>query len=604
MILSLLCLVAALAPQAQAPTPSLPFVVSILNETEGDDVVMRFVLSGPPSSYSATREGDDILVRIAAQPLTALSLPAPNDPIRALALGAEPGFTLRLTLAEDRPYEIVRDSSSLRLVFKPRVVAAVTPRPVTPAVLEPIPSPTPTPSRTPNRSEDPAAVDTADLYRRLFPSTDDPTTLGTRRTDIGESENWYSNFTWLGIQMRPWVSVSYVDGKTTQVQTNTVSADTYWVIQPNLGLGFSPHLGADNENARGGQWKINYTPRFRRLADLNLPRLTSHFFDVGLDQPIASLGSIYGNYHFSKGVLETEEIDPGREYGIGLNRVIDTSLERFRRNSFGVGVRFDFVAETRVDINATKTNVSYGNAPEDAGAVIGERAFFDYDTRTLNASLQRGLGESRFLSLLFGVHDTPAQKERKQVEGRGYSYGASVEGDIAALTTGRLLFGYRTQKSPNAGAGGQDYKDITYGAQLLREISEDANIGLGADRKLYLSAYAENGFYVADSLRGDVNTKVPLSVFVRGSVGLQTNSYKASPQTNDGTNLVLRHDKIRFWSVGLARSVTEWAYLRFDYTVERRNSNLDRFDINTRAITFQLGLGFFGKASGQAKPSW
>ena len=39
MILSLLCLVAALAPQAQAPTPSLPFVVSILNETEGDDVV-------------------------------------------------------------------------------------------------------------------------------------------------------------------------------------------------------------------------------------------------------------------------------------------------------------------------------------------------------------------------------------------------------------------------------------------------------------------------------------------------------------------------------------------------------------------------------------
>ncbi len=418
---------------------------------------------------------------------------------------------------------------------------------------------------------------------------------------MGKSENWYSDFLWLGLQARPWVSVSYVDGKTTQVQSNFVTADAYWVIQPNLGLGFSPSFWG----GRGGQWTINYTPRFRRQVDLNLPQLTSHFFDVGLDQPIAATGSIYGNYHFSTGVLETEEIDPGKEYGIGLNRVVDTSLERFHRNSVGLGVRFDFVADTQIDVNVSKTAVRYGNEPGDEAFQTGERAFFDYDSRTLNASLRRGFGESRFLGLLFGVHDTPAQAERKQVEGRGYSYGASLEGPMGALTNGRLLFGYRTQKNPNAGVGGQEYKDITYGAQLLRDISEDTTVGVGADRKLYLSAYEENGFYVVDSLRGDLSSRLPFGFFLRGNAAWQNNNYKTSPQANTATGPpILRKDQITVWTLGLARNIAQWAFLRLDYTSERRNSNLDRFDIKTRAINFQLGLGFFGKPGKAAPLSW
>ena len=47
------------------------------------------------------------------------------------------------------------------------------------------------------------------------------------------------------------------------------------------------------------------------------------------------------------------------------------------------------------------------------------------------------------------------------------------------------------------------------------------------------------------------------------------------------------------------------AYLRFDYLAERRQSNLDRFDIESSALTFQIGLGFVG--NGNSKPgrgSW
>ena len=72
------------------------------------------------------------------------------------------------------------------------------------------------------------------------------------------------------------------------------------------------------------------------------------------------------------------------------------------------------------------------------------------------------------------------------------------------------MFGYRTQKNPRAGAGGQDYGDLTYGAQLVRSIGESTRVGFAADRKLNLSAYEDNGFYVADTLRADMSTRLPI----------------------------------------------------------------------------------------------
>jgi len=182
---------------------------------------------------------------------------------------------------------------------------------------------------------------------------------------------------------------------------------------------------------------------------------------------------------------------------------------------------------------------------------------------------------------------------------------AQLEGDIAFLTTGRLMFGYRTQKNPKAGAGGQDYGDLTYGAQLVRSIGESTRVGFAADRNLRLSAYEDNGFYVADTLRADMSTRLPWAFFVTGNVSQQSHKYKASPQFSGATGeSVLRNDKLRSWSVGLTRSVTTWAFLRANYVVEKRNSNLARFAINTRSLTFELGIGFFGKQGRQAPAAW
>jgi len=546
------CLLASLSSPAEAQDTPV-YVVSIVTETTGDDVSLRFVLTGPPESYSAVQDGDAIVVRIAAEAMAGLTLPVAQTPIRSMALGTEGGFTLRMSLSENRPHEIVREQSSLRLVLHAAAATGVSPTPPEAAAqpqLEPAPeaTPSPTPGRERPRSVDPVPADTADLYARLFPAGYESMTVASGPVDLTRGENWYSDYRWLGLQARPWVSVSYIDGRTTQVQTRTVSSDSYWVIQPNLGLGFNPSLGP-----REGQWSINYTPRFRRMVNLDMPRLTSHFFDIGLDQPVAAIGTLYGSYHFSKGVLETDEVDPGREYGIGLNRVVDTSLQRFRRHTFGLGARFDFVADTEIDINVNKTRLRYGNDPGEEIFAFGDRAFFSYDTRTLNALVRRNLPAGRFLSAVFGVHDTPDQIERKQVEGRGYSYGLSLDGEIAALTSGRFMFGYRTQKNPNAAEGGREYKGFAYGVQVVRDLSEETKVGLGGERKLYLSAYAGNGFFIADAFRGDFSTRLPFAVYLRAGAGLQTNDYKASPQVNDTTfEPTLREDRIRYWVIGLS----------------------------------------------------
>ena len=100
MIVFLLAFAVAFSPQAQPAVAGTNYVVSIVYERADDDFSVRFVLSGPPTTYSAsaTKDGDDILVRIQAEPLPGLSLPAASGPVKALAFGEPPGFSVLLSL--------------------------------------------------------------------------------------------------------------------------------------------------------------------------------------------------------------------------------------------------------------------------------------------------------------------------------------------------------------------------------------------------------------------------------------------------------------------------------------------------------------------------
>src|SRR5262245_25864505 len=118
MIVSLLALAVAFSPQAQAAVSGPNYVVSIINEKVGEDFSVRFVLSAPPTTYSATRAGDDILVRVEAESLQGLTLPAAAGPIRSMTLEPGPAFGVRIALSERLAYEVIRESGSLRLVLR------------------------------------------------------------------------------------------------------------------------------------------------------------------------------------------------------------------------------------------------------------------------------------------------------------------------------------------------------------------------------------------------------------------------------------------------------------------------------------------------------
>lgn len=568
LVSGLLGLTSAAQPPASQPVlESSAQLVSILTEKDGGDVALRFVLNGPPLSYSAVREGTEVVVRlVGVENREGVPLPALVAPIQSAVFGVGDDLSIRLNLGEAQVFPVAeRDSSSVRVILRSATDST--------------------------RGTDGESLPADDLYKVLFPGA--AAGAATDLTEVSPNEPWYSDLNFIGLQVRPWVAVSYIDGRTEQLLSRSVATDTYWVIQPNLGIGISPEIGPG-----GGKWRANYTPRFRRQVSFDLPQLTSHFFDVNVDQPVASFGAVYGSYHHSRGVLETEEIDPGREYGIGRKFVIDTPLRPFRRNNYGFGARIDVVSDTQLDANFMLMKVRY--APGETRTTT--QGFFDYDNRTFNASLRRNFGDSRTIAFGYTLHDTPTTRNRPQAEGRGHTYYGSLEGELLALTTGRIMLGYRTQKNPSAGAGGRDYKDATYGLQISREISESTTVNVGADRRLNLSNFDDNGFYVTDSLHGDLSTRLILQVFGQARVGAQRNGYRASPQVVAGASK-FRRDNLRFWSVGLARSIGRWAYLRGEYTVERRDSNFDAFDIKSRAITLQIGIGAFGKAEGQTQ-SW
>jgi len=52
-----------------------------------------------------------------------------------------------------------------------------------------------------------------------------------------------------------------------------------------------------------------------------------------------------------------------------------------------------------------------------------------------------------------------------------------------------------------------------------------------------------------------------------------------------------REDDIAGWTVGLSRSLTRYAFLRADYRVDRRTSNLPDIPNTTHSLFVQLGIG-------------
>jgi hypothetical protein len=280
---------------------------------------------------------------------------------------------------------------------------------------------------------------------------------------------------------------------------------------------------------------------------------------------------VRGFYRYAQGVLETVEVDPGREYFF--------DLDTFKHSSYGVGARYK--PGGRFDLDAS---LAWNQVETESDS------FFDHDTRSATLGVGYELHPNFRAALGYSYDTLPAPAERPQAEHTAHSVHLSVEGDILPLVTGEVSVGYRQQTNPNAGPEGQRYSGLVLLGSVAKELSPSSRLTLRAIRSSNPSAFEENGFYITTAGEADLTLPLPLYFTLRGGVGYHRNAYRTIvPELGEP-----RQDDIFAWSVGLGRGVTRWAFLRADYRWERRDSNLDAYDVDTDGFLVQFGIGRLG----------
>jgi hypothetical protein len=221
---------------------------------------------------------------------------------------------------------------------------------------------------------------------------------------------------------------------------------------------------------------------------------------------------------------------------------------------------------------------------------VEESNFFDYDTRAVSAGFGFELTPTLRAVASYVYDSVPLSDERPQAESTAHSARLSLEGEILPLLTGQLAVGYRSQDAPNAGPGGESYTGITLQASLQRELGQDANFSLYANRSTPVSAFEENAFYVSTGVQGVLQVPLVARVELRGGLGYQWNDYLTVASEIDSP----REDRILGWFVGLRRPISSKLLLGGAYRKEKRSSNIDTFDTDSDGFYLQLEWGIFG----------
>lgn len=362
--------------------------------------------------------------------------------------------------------------------------------------------------------------------------------------------------------------------------------DTYFQIEPRLNFVYP--VGA------GGEFRAGYEPAFRRGSALQEVTASSHRLGAGIELPLGTSFLLRAADQWSKGILDVTQVDPGQEYFF--------RLQPFRHNVF--------------DVNGT---LSGGDTSIDGGATLSRvtiepgSGFFSNRSQQYYGGISRSLAATLRLRLGYTRERIPRPIDRPEVESRANIYTLSLDGTIAPLLDGQISAGYRDQKTPNAGAGGRSFKGLVVAGRLEKEFTRSTRLALWGSRDtrvdllrrngLYAttggqpeialpttSAFEENAFYVAKAFNSELQFELPLQLTARAAAQWQNNEYRTvAPAIGKP-----RADDFFGWALGFGRSLTRHAWVRIDYRRDRRDSNIDVFDVRTEALLVQLGFGFQG----------
>lgn len=520
-----------------AAAASEPRLLAVRTEFVGSRAAVRLLMLGELGEVVVRREADEVVIALQAR---AEPMPPPETvpPIEAVRIEAEPpGLAVRIRVPAELPYEVRREATALVLLFgAPPQEEPIAPRP----------------------------SDVAELYRSILPPPAEEAGLQLAGLpgEAAQQEEPQEGVALGRLRLLPSVAATYVDADTL-VDTPQPVRDRYFQVQPHVGATLP--LGT-------GRLTGAYEARLRRGSAYSQVNETSQFLSANLELPLGPSLVVRGSEYYSAGVLETTEVDPGLEYFFQLGR--------FHRNELGGGLRLDSGGLLDLDLSGSLNTVTVGP----------EAAFFSYETRRLGAALGYELGASTRAALGYTYERVPAPAQRPEAESTAQSVGLALTGEVLPLVRGELTLGYRDQRNPLAGPGGTRYRGLSGSLNLTKDFTRSSRASVLAGRSTPLSDFEQNGFYVATFTGAELAFGLPFALAGRAGAGYHWNDYRTVASRLGEP----RKDRIFGWSFGLGRPITRWAYLRADYRQDRRDSNLDAFDVRTQSFTVQLGVGLFG----------
>ncbi len=409
-----------------------------------------------------------------------------------------------------------------------------------------------------------AAPVTRELYARLFPTG----VSGTAAP--GEEEAGVGRAGGEGIAvgpatLRPYVSASWVDADVLAFDKPTPVRDRYLQVAPGVTASM-PFLH--------GLLAAEYEPRLHFFSDIPQVNETSHFAGAKVDLPVGTRALVHLGHRYTRAILETTVVDPGREYFFDLSRYTFTETTAAARADLGARL-------------SAEAEAGWRRARFDEK---GEGGFFDYDSRAIRAGLGYDVGSDLRATVSYAFERIPPSPDRGIVESNAHNLLGALTGTITPLTSGSLTVGFRRQTNPLAAGRSASYRGVTFGGTLRRELGRSSAVDLQWNRATEPSAYDTNAYYVSNSVVASLSVPAPLEVWARGSVGLYRNGYP-----NDAPGLgAPRRDDIVGWTLGLGRQIGWRVWVRADYRRERRDSNLPGLDVTTEGFVVQLGVGLFG----------
>jgi hypothetical protein len=521
-----------------------PEVIAVRCERVSEGVVVKILTTGALQNVETVRNGETAIVTLPAKlPPVPLELPAPVPPLRSIAF--EPGAQdarLRLSWAPGATLESSVGGSLLTLLFR-------------------------------TQDQPPASRDVERLFPMLFPQggSEPAAPTPSAAPESLDAEAPEGGLALGPFRLRPSLAVRYIDTSATLLETPEPVAARYFEIQPSLAL-------VTRSLPDRARLSLTYEPRFRSSRQ-GIPLLSepSHAVTGSVDFPVGPSVRVSLSDRWHRATLETEIVDPGREYFFDLGQ--------YRRNETAVSVRTETPGRFDWDLGASRATET----------VAPGSGYFSNVRETVSLGPRYELGPTSHLTLRYEYDRIPPPAERPIVESRANSIVLGFNGDVATSLRANVAAGFRSERHPRAIAPGDRFDGVTLSASLKRDFVNNAYLVLGAGRAPYLSAFEANAFYVASRIDGSLVLPTFAGFWLTLGARQQWNGYRLR-----ATGLVVpREDRLSGWSVGLARNIKSWASARVDYHQDRRISNIPGLTTRTHAFIAQLGFGGLKPVVGQ-----